>query len=1130
MATSNNRMTNSAIQASRSNRSTQGLSSDRQSSESKLLTALLGNSRKDLTYQGNIAALTKKSETTLTQMLTAIKSIVSSSSRKSSSDVVTTKPSTDKTNIDVTVSVDNGTPAADLTPEIHTIDTATIVDAIKDAATVDNSDKLSASTSEIVSAIKDAATVDNSDKLSTSTSEIVSAIKESAPEVTTITSDEIIKIIQSSLSSSSLDADSSKVIEVTDNTSDDSAPVVNTTEIAEAIRESLSSIPVPESVDLSVVVNAIKSLESDDGTIPSTLTVADIASAVKSALSSAPAPTTVIDTKDIANAVTSASAASDVATANAVSTVKSAVPESVPAPVVNPTPSTDDGAFAKDSSAEASSIDKLIGATTNASSSFIGAIKSFFTRKSKPTEETKKPKGEVFTEKESSKPDSVELSLPDDIMNDSPSAAEQKFIADSTASANRTRAHQDHQKATSIKHTGLFTSMKSLLSTMVGQMKSMETGEFDKSNEDQLSDGSNIDEVFADKSAVEQSMMDKLIGVLKGRNPNAPDSVNAEVKGLQATMKSFNMMSIILELVKKLVGSMADSMNRYAQVFEKTLPQMVSTMNMTQQQYKDMILGTNQIIMSAGSLTAGFLADISDASATMTILANNHLMTNISMIDLIEESYTKLSSKGITGSNISELAIYDQLFELIAYGFDLTSQNNLDAIRLYGNQTAIMSSASYMSIRNQLNSLFGDTQYLLNGIYSNTVSLSQTAFNAYTDNRRRIESEHAFQKTLAIMYESGVSNQTIENWSTALTSLMAGDLNALSGDAGASLLLALKNSGVEIANVVSGAMTGSDIKKMLVSMLESARDAVDGNYNMIYKNAVANILGTDVTTLSAGRLEEAIEMMNFTQEEDAAALLKVLNDSVSKAGESLTMEQKMKNSVDNIAVNMTTGFVSLGSGIIGTLTSLGSAILVGMTALALSNMSVMGNNVGAPIGTALIATTAVVGIVATIASAVSGMASMTKQFQTSNEKLGLNMALEEQGMDTIDYDKLASTLNDSSSSAESSKDAGEESKSQASAAEKDAKESEAAKKDYAEEIYLLLVNRLITSDNTIRVHVNNQTAQKDYSNDLDTIKTRLSTINNSIVSGFTSFSMSSAITPSSGVGVSLDPSAIGGGI
>ena len=222
----------------------------------------------------------------------------------------------------------------------------------------------------------------------------------------------------------------------------------------------------------------------------------------------------------------------------------------------------------------------------------------------------------------------------------------------------------------------------------------------------------------------------------------------------------------------------------------------------------------------------------------MSMLVNEKdILTNID----------KAVSAGIA-NNVEQRALLATLSDNIATTFNAFSQEITRYIRLSQRDTTTLMLGMESSLNTMLNQWFSDTSYLTD---VGTSSVSGQLFEAMSQMSAGAASEFNFtvQKWLGSLYSLGMSQEAISSIASALGAAYSGNVNV--NDTMQNLLaMSAARSGQSYADILKEGIDGSDVNKLLESMVGYLAEIAESPNNVV-ETAFGSVFGMTVSDLRA---------------------------------------------------------------------------------------------------------------------------------------------------------------------------------------------------------------------------------------------------------------------------------------
>lgn len=203
--------------------------------------------------------------------------------------------------------------------------------------------------------------------------------------------------------------------------------------------------------------------------------------------------------------------------------------------------------------------------------------------------------------------------------------------------------------------------------------------------------------------------------------------------------------------------------------------------------------------------------------------------------------------------DIEQRAFLESIKDDIAGTFDAFDSNLSRIIRIQQADTTAARLGMEASLTQFLNRNFQDTAYLSDVF--DPVSSALLEASATMGFRQSTEFEYEVQKWLGSLYSMGVSSTAISSIAQAIGYLGSGNVQALSGSSGATLLAmsAARSGGKTYDQLLADGLDKSSVNTLMqgmVSYLHEIATSVQGN---VVASAYGNVLGLNISDIAAIR-------------------------------------------------------------------------------------------------------------------------------------------------------------------------------------------------------------------------------------------------------------------------------------
>ena len=206
--------------------------------------------------------------------------------------------------------------------------------------------------------------------------------------------------------------------------------------------------------------------------------------------------------------------------------------------------------------------------------------------------------------------------------------------------------------------------------------------------------------------------------------------------------------------------------------------------------------------------------------------------------------------KGV-GVNLEQRALIATLSDRMVTTFDALDANLLRLTRIQGHDLTATQLGSEAQLTQFLNSMFGDTSYL-SDMYQDVQSMLFDTVSLMNVNDATSVLYNA-QKWLASLYESGVSQGTIQKIAEGLNYLGTGNVSALSSNSALQTLLvsSANQAGLDYSSILTNGLNANSINSLMSALVKNLQNTYLNMGNRVVGSAWSNVLGVDLADLRA---------------------------------------------------------------------------------------------------------------------------------------------------------------------------------------------------------------------------------------------------------------------------------------
>ena len=467
-----------------------------------------------------------------------------------------------------------------------------------------------------------------------------------------------------------------------------------------------------------------------------------------------------------------------------------------------------------------------------------------------------------------------------------------------------------------------------------------------------------------------KSLEEQKAGRIEARKQYKEDSaeykrITKEIEDIDNQEEALNVRSTaMLNVTKNIGGQIVSGLGSIADKMSGYFKEVISMNDAYRNQINTRLQGvTNQagIWYNQADKWSKMQRDITTKFGMSMIVNEKDILTNIN----------KAVSEGIA-NNVEQRALLATLSDNIANTFNAFSQEITRYIRLSQKDTTTLMLGMESSLNTMLNQWFSDTSYLTD---VKTSSVSGQLFEAMSQMSAGAASEFNFtvQKWLGSLYSLGMSQEAISSIAGALGAAYSGNVNV--NDTMQNLLaMSAARSGQSYADILKEGIDGSDVNKLLESMVGYLAEIAESPNNVV-ETAFGSVFGMTVSDLRAAANLARQSAAVSNQSTSIGTMLGQTEQMISTIGERLGMSGMLSNLKNNFLYTTAANLVGSGMGqfLYETITEFGN-----MIDTAIPGFSVLGTGVdfgGAHITDYINAAIGGLSIISGIGTAIQGIAS-----------------------------------------------------------------------------------------------------------------------------------------------------------
>jgi hypothetical protein len=263
--------------------------------------------------------------------------------------------------------------------------------------------------------------------------------------------------------------------------------------------------------------------------------------------------------------------------------------------------------------------------------------------------------------------------------------------------------------------------------------------------------------------------------------------------------------------------------------------------------------------------------------------------------------------KGIA-YNVEQRTFLATVSDKIATTFDAFDSNLLRLIKLQQADSTAARLGMEAALTKTLNSVFSDSSYLTDNVYSSVRGALVEAESTMGRNMAT-EFEYVVQKWLGSLYSLGASNELINQIAQGLNYIGTGNVQALASNSPLQTLFAMSASraqGVDYADLLVGGLTTEKTNELLKSMVEYLKEiAEDNKNNNVVKSAYGDLYSMSLADMRAVTSLTSNDISSiYSQNMSYKDMGNELSQQFSNISKRLSMSEMIKNVTDNFIYSL----------------------------------------------------------------------------------------------------------------------------------------------------------------------------------------------------------------------------------
>ena len=282
-----------------------------------------------------------------------------------------------------------------------------------------------------------------------------------------------------------------------------------------------------------------------------------------------------------------------------------------------------------------------------------------------------------------------------------------------------------------------------------------------------------------------------------------------------------------------------------------------------------------------------------------------NVFTNSRFIDQqkLLANIAQLVEEGI-GYNLEDRAFLATIADRTVKTFDVLDANLGRASRLQQMDLTRTQMGSEAYLTKFLNTYFEDTSYL-NTLYDSTVGQLMEAASQLTADEATSFLFNV-QKWMASLYAVGISDSAISQIVQGINYLGSGNVSQLTNDDQLNTLFAMvaQKAGLSYANLLTYGLSGTDIDKLMNSMVDYLQSIANNTSNEVLKSEYGRIFGglsvSDIRAIQNLTNEDIKHLMDVTSQMDIDKAIGEVTTQLGKVEDRTTWATQVENMINNM--------------------------------------------------------------------------------------------------------------------------------------------------------------------------------------------------------------------------------------
>ena len=335
---------------------------------------------------------------------------------------------------------------------------------------------------------------------------------------------------------------------------------------------------------------------------------------------------------------------------------------------------------------------------------------------------------------------------------------------------------------------------------------------------------------------------------------------------------------------KKVIQSIGDSLNKYAQQFSSSINSYIKT-------YTQYMGSINTRLQDTGMSFDRIASNIARNLGTSPYLRQEDMLTNLN----------KFVEEGIA-YNLESRAYIATATAKIANTFNAFDSSLLRIIRIQQADSTVARLGMESLLTKFLNRRYEDTSYLNN---SSAITANLLEAESLMGYKGATEFEYAVQSYLGSMGALGVSQNTLNLISQGLGYLGSGNYSALLGNEGLRNLfgMAASRAGTDIGSLLTGGLNAQSASALLSNIIGIGQGIATSGNN-VTRSAFANLFGLSVSDI--------ISLTNITAKDlkaitDNIVSYETLRNETTQQLNTISQRTTTSEKIQNVISNIMTG-------------------------------------------------------------------------------------------------------------------------------------------------------------------------------------------------------------------------------